>query len=69
MPSPAMSTPSARLPEMTLPAPEDPPIVLFVAPFWMITPEAPLPRACMPEESVPIESPSTTLPVVPASEM
>ena len=41
-------------------------MVLSVASPWTVTPSKPLPRATVPVESVPMKSPATTLPDVPA---
>src|SRR5262245_34989584 len=54
-------TPSSRFPEMTLPAPDAPPIVLLDAPLRISTPSFPLWRDTRPVTSRPIKLPATTL--------
>ena len=66
VPLPERKTPSLVLPEMTLRAPAMlPPTRFAVAPVSISTP-VPLARGVCPETAVPMKSPSTTLPVVPA---
>ena len=67
-PGPAMATPAARLPEMTLRSEETlPPIVLSFALPVMLTPSPPLASAALPAAFVPIKLPSTTFRVAAAA--
>ena len=65
---PEIWMPADGLAEMKLPEPGAvPPMVFWDIPFSMRTPSMPFPRRCIPVSSGPMEFPSTTLPVVPAS--